>query len=183
MRPPNDSTDRVRWFSRTFTFDIEPWAFPNLIERVRGTPARLEERLRGVSPAALVARPGDSWSVQENAGHLFDLEPLWATRLDDFERGTERLSAADLQNRKTHDANHNAAPISDILAGFRRIRMEIVARLEAYDQTMIVRAALHPRLEQPMRLIDFVLFVAEHDDHHLATITALLRGAAGSTRS
>jgi hypothetical protein len=26
-----------------------------------------------------------------------------------------------------------------------------------------------------MRVIDHVLFVAEHDDHHLATITALLR--------
>jgi hypothetical protein len=26
-----------------------------------------------------------------------------------------------------------------------------------------------------MRVIDHVLFVAEHDDHHLATITSLLR--------
>jgi uncharacterized damage-inducible protein DinB len=168
-------SDRVLWFSRTFAFDIEPWAFPNLIERVRGTPARLEERLRGVSPAALTARVGGGWSAQENAGHLLDLEPLWATRLDDFERGAERLSAADLENRRTHEANHNAAALGDILAAFRRARADIVARLEAYDDAMIVRASRHPRLDQPMRLIDFVLFVAEHDDHHLATITTLLR--------
>jgi hypothetical protein len=35
-------------------------------------------------------------------------------------------------------------------------------------------SSLHPRLQQPMRLIDHALFVAEHDDHHLARITELL---------
>jgi uncharacterized damage-inducible protein DinB len=38
------------------------------------------------------------------------------------------------------------------------------------------RSALHPRLGMPMRLVDLMLFVAEHDDHHLASITELARG-------
>jgi hypothetical protein len=41
--------------------------------------------------------------------------------------------------------------------------------------SMIERAAKHPRLGKPMRLIDLVLFVAEHDEHHLARITQLKR--------
>ena len=168
-------TERIRWFSRQFAFDVEPWAYPNIVERIRGTPARLEERLRDVDVAALTTRVGDRWSIQENAGHLLDLEALWLTRLDDFEHGAERLTAADLQNRRTHDANHNGAPIGDILGAFRRERGVFVARLEHYDDAMIARTSLHPRLEQPMRVIDFVLFVAEHDDHHLAAITALMR--------
>jgi uncharacterized damage-inducible protein DinB len=115
------------------------------------------------------------WSIQENAGHLLDLEGVWATRLDDFEAGAERLHPADLQNRATHDANHNAADLVGLLARFRAAREANVRRLDGYDESFITRAALHPRLEQSMRVIDLVLFVAEHDDHHLATITALLR--------
>jgi uncharacterized damage-inducible protein DinB len=168
-------SERQRWFSRTFTFDVEPWAYPNLVERVRGTPARLEERLRGLDVDTLTARPDDRWSIQENAGHLLDLEPIWTARLDDFERSAERLRAADLENRRTHEANHNASSIADILASFRRARTAFVERLEGYDDALIARTALHPRLAQPMRVIDHVLFVAEHDDHHLAAITALRR--------
>lgn len=173
---PNAMVERKPWFARRFNFDLEPWAFPNLIERLRGTPARLEERLRALDSTTLTARVDGRWSIQENAGHLLDLEPLWAARLDDFERGAERLSVADLQNRSTSEANHNASPLSEILAGFRREREAIVRRLEGYDESVIVRTSLHPRLEQPMRVIDHVLFVAEHDDHHLATITALISG-------
>jgi hypothetical protein len=33
---------------------------------------------------------------------------------------------------------------------------------------------LHPRLKQPMRLVDHLYFVAEHDDHHLATIREMM---------
>jgi hypothetical protein len=33
---------------------------------------------------------------------------------------------------------------------------------------------MHPRLKQPMRLVDHLFFVAEHDDHHLALIRELL---------
>ncbi|HUQ82485.1 MAG TPA: DinB family protein [Gemmatimonadaceae bacterium] len=176
-------TDRMRWFSRKFAFDVEPWAFPNLLERVRGTPARLEERLRALDTPTLTTRVSDQWSIQENAGHMLDLEPLWATRFDDFERGADRLSAADLENRKTHDANHNATSLESILAGFRRARAEIVTRLERYDEAMTTRTSRHPRLDQPMRVIDLTLFVAEHDDHHLATMSVLLRELRSRTRS
>lgn len=172
---PNASVERKAWFSRRFVFDLEPWAFPNLVERLRGTPARLEDRLRGLDGATRTTRVDGKWSIQENAGHLLDLEPLWAVRLDDFERGAERLSAADLRNQRTDQANHNASNLADLLAAFRREREAIVSRLERYDEGLIVRTSRHPRLEQPMRVIDHVLFVAEHDDHHLATITSLLR--------
>jgi hypothetical protein len=38
--------------------------------------------------------------------------------------------------------------------------------------------AHHPRLEQPMTVVDLCFFVAEHDDHHLAAITSLRGGSA-----
>jgi hypothetical protein len=51
----------------------------------------------------------------------------------------------------------------------------LVTQLEGADQADWVRSALHPRLKTPMRLLDLAFFVAEHDDHHLATISELLR--------
>ena len=37
----------------------------------------------------------------------------------------------------------------------------------------LARTALHPRLRQPMSVVDLCFFVAEHDDHHLRTIDEL----------
>lgn len=163
------------WFERTFDFTVPISRFPGLLERLRGTPARLEERVREL-PAALLTRPqGDKWSVQENIGHLSDVEPLWMRRAEQLFAGESELVAADLTNRRTREANHNARPLSDVLADFRSQRNRLVRFLSTANPAILARTALHPRLRTPMRLIDLAVFVAEHDDHHLATITELAR--------
>lgn len=167
------------WFDRKFTFDMPIWMYPNIVERVRGTPARVEERAQSVTPDILTARDGERWSIQENVGHLWDLESLFIGRLDDFESGRGELRPADLDNTKTHDANHNQGSIETILEGFRAERQRMVDRLDSYDEAFVMRAALHPRLKQPMRVLDLALFVAEHDDHHMARITEVLRMLSG----
>jgi len=169
------------WFDRKFALGLPAEAFPDLMERVRGTPARLEERVRGLDRDALVRRTGDAWSIQENVGHLGDLEPLWAGRLDDFLSGLEQLRPADLQNRATHEALHNEASMGALLAAFRARRFETVARMEALSLRDLTRAALHPRLAQPMTIVDHFFFVAEHDDHHLAAIGELIRAPRGGS--
>jgi hypothetical protein len=138
----------MEWFKRKFSFDLSVEMFPNVVERLRGTPSRLEELTRGLSQEELTRRVGDKWSIQEQAGHLLDLEELGMKRLDDFEAGREALTAADLTNRKTHEANHNTDPIENILARFRQERMAFVARLDSYDDAFVNRVALHPRLNQ-----------------------------------
>lgn len=163
------------WFERQFNLDLPAWMYPNILERLRGTPARLEELTAGLSPEIRTRRTGDEWSLQENAGHLWDMESLWVGRLDDFLNGIETLRVADLTNRKTYNANHNASPLENILSSFRRERTAFLARLDSLDESTILRTALHPRLQQPMSIIDHVYFVAEHDDHHLAQITRLKR--------
>ncbi len=173
MAPRGETS--LKWFDRQFRFDAPSSLFPNVVERLRGTPSRLEERLSDVERDRLVSRPdGGGWSIQENAGHLLDLEPLWKGRVDDFLEGENSLRAADLTNAGTHDARHNDRPIGEILRDFRRAREELVTALESLRPEDADRVAKHPRLGQPMRLIDHAWFVAEHDDHHLATITALL---------
>jgi hypothetical protein len=166
---------RLEWFKRKFTFDGLPlWMYPNVVERLRGVPARLEDLTRSL-PQGILTWSDGKWSMQEHAGHLLDLEILGMHRLDDYEAGRETLHAADLQNRKTHEANHNADSIENILTRFRAERIEFVRRLDEYDEAFIQRTALHPRLQMKLRVLDLCFFIAEHDDHHLARISELRR--------
>jgi uncharacterized damage-inducible protein DinB len=165
----------LRWTDRRFTFDLPEALFPVVIERLRGTPARIEDKVRALSPEILTQRDGDAWSIQEHVGHLLDLDGLHAGRLDDFLAGAAVLRPADMGNRKTWEAAHNERPIQDLLRAFRRERELFVARLDAWDPGLLSRTALHPRLEQPMQVIDMAFFTAEHDDHHLTRMTELAR--------
>ncbi len=158
------------WFERKFAFTFPAEQYPNLCIRLRGTPARLEEMVRGIPRDVLLNKPGDKWSAQEHVGHLLDLESLWMARVDDFLRDGETLTVADLANRRTHEANHNASELTEILAGFRTARLRLVDRVGTFQPSVFTRSLLHPRLKQPMRLVDHLYFVAEHDDHHLARI-------------
>jgi uncharacterized damage-inducible protein DinB len=163
------------WFERKFEFTFPLQLYPNLCARLRGTPARLEELLRNRPQTLLVKKTGDQWSIQEQAGHLLDLEPLWLARVEDFIADRAELTPADLTNRKTHEAAHNTRPLQEVLGEFRQARVQLVSRAEQLDPAQFARAILHPRLKQPMRLIDHLYFVAEHDDHHLARIWEMLK--------
>ena len=166
------------WFERKFKFEFPVELYPNLCMRLRGAPARLEELVRDLATEQLVRQLDGKWSMQENAGHLLDLEALWLTRLDDYRTGAETLAPADLTNRKTFEACYNQRPLAEILAAFRRARADTMERLESFPAPLFARTALHPRLKTPMRLVDLLYFVAEHDDHHLAHIWELRRQLA-----
>jgi len=165
------------WFERKFAFSFPVEHWPSLCARLRGTPARLEESLRGRMREILVRKVAGKWSAQEHAGHLLDLETLWLARVEDYVAGTEQLTVADLQNRKTDDANHNAQPLEQILTEFRAARRILLKRVEELDASLFSRAIPHPRLKTPMRLVDHLYFIAEHDDHHLARIWEMVHGA------
>lgn len=164
---------KVKWFDRNFNFSTEQNIFPSIIERLRGTPARLEEKFKSIQAGMLEIKPGNTWSIKENLGHLTDLEPLWQGRLEDVINGEVEMRPIDLANRKTDQANHNSKSIEELLLAFRLIRVKTVATLQELDEESIFKSALHPRLKTPMRTMDLFLFVAEHDDHHLVRITEL----------
>jgi len=167
----------MRWFDRSFPLEIPVWMHPNILERLRGTPARIEERVQNIKDDLLLRRFQEKWSIKENIGHLLDLESLWQERLDDFSAGAQKLRPADLENRKTAQANHNAKPCGDILKNFRAARQALTLRLESLGEAELRRSALHPRLGKPMSVVDMMFFIAEHDDHHAAAISRIMREA------
>src|SRR5437763_1973193 len=113
---------KLRWVERKFNFDFPLGLYPDVIERVRGTPARVEDRVRDLPTSILTRRHENTWSIQENIGHLLDLEELHLGRLDDYAANAETLRAADMSNRATHEACHNERSLVELVGAFRQER-------------------------------------------------------------
>jgi uncharacterized damage-inducible protein DinB len=165
---------QLPWVQRTFSFDFPVEIWPDVVERFRGAPARVEDRVKGLSREALTRSDG-GWSIQENVGHLMDLESLWDARLDDFLAGAAELRAADITNRATTEAGHNLREIGGLLRAFRSRRERAAGRLGTLNEADFSRTSIHPRLKVKMRLVDAVAFVCAHDDYHLARIGELVQ--------
>ena len=164
----------TKWIDRKFNFDLPVGVFPWIVERLRGTPARIEELVKTIPGSLLTIKPDGKWSIQENIGHLIKVEELHDSRIDDYLAGKDTLRPADMKNRRTHEADYNDQNIADIMRSFRSVRMNFLTRLEQQDETIVARLSHHPRLNMPMRLIDMAYFAAELDDYHLAVIRRLL---------
>lgn len=162
------------WFERKFEFNFPVGYFPVILERLRGTIPRIESSVKNKTDEELISKTEGSWSVKEQIGHLYDLEELWFGRIQDFLSGKEILRAADLNNTKTHEANHNLRRIDDLLQQFSLARNKLIEKVKDIDEATAALTSLHPRLKTPMRLIDSLFFIAEHDDHHLAKMRELL---------
>ena len=161
---------RTEWFKREFPVIADNGVLPSIIERLSGTPARLEELAGQLPPALLTAKSKEKWTIKEEMGHLSDMEPLWLGRLEDLINGLAELRVADLTNQTTHTAGHDATETNLLLQRFRDHRHRLVSRLYNLSDGQLTNTSLHPRLKTPMRIVDLAYFVAEHDDHHLAGI-------------
>jgi uncharacterized damage-inducible protein DinB len=162
------------WFQRRFHFDFPVGMFPIIFSRLEGSIFRMYTLLANADDD-LCSRRLNGWSVKEHLGHLTDLEQLWWERLQDFQQEKPVLTAADMSNKKTNEARHNEKALEHLLEDFSIERQKILEAIYAFDEEMLNRTALHPRLNQPMRLLDSLFFVAEHDDHHIAALSNLLR--------
>jgi hypothetical protein len=171
-RPRLPSVQQISWVDRTFDHQLSPEHFPAVLERFRGAPIRAGELMPALR-AVRLARPNGKWSMQEHLGHLLDLEELGERRLRDFESKAPRLSAADMTNRKTDEADHNQAECWDLLERFRAARESLCRKLELLSPDVIAHRAEHPRLKRPMNVPEWVFFMCEHDDHHLLRLREL----------
>jgi len=165
---------RTNWFDRNFPPVEDNGLLPGIIERLEGTPARLAEKIGRLPVDPDKGLPTGKWSVKKEIGHLTDLEPLWYERLFQVIGGVPDMKAADLTNRKTHETPHDAKTYGELVAEFRTEREKFIAKLRSLKDDDLNKTSLHPRLKTPMKVIDLALFVAEHDDHHLAQMTVLM---------
>jgi uncharacterized damage-inducible protein DinB len=166
---------KVPWHGRQFEFSLPVTMFPNVLERLRGTPARLADLLKNVDPTILSRRDGNSWSIQEVIGHLILTDTLLLDRIDDFVQRLDRLRPVDQRSQSNSIPEYNGKEIDSILKEFRKIREQYITRLESLSDDDFIHSSVHPRLNQSMRIVDQMYLAAEHDDHHLVRISELKR--------
>lgn len=166
---------KAAWNERRFEFSLPVSMFPNVLERLRGTPARLEDLLKSVKPTILSRRKGNSWSIKENIGHLILTETLLLGRIEDFVQRLNRLRPVDQGSQNNSLPEYDEKEIDSILEEYRQTRQQYVSRLESLSDDDFNHPAEHPGLMQTMRIVDQMYFAAEHDDHHLARISELKR--------
>src|ERR1700694_5971145 len=165
------------WIERSFHFDFSPGLFPVIFSRLEGSIFRLYSLLSNADDEAC-SRQERGWAVKQHVGHLFALEELWWQRLQDFLLDRPVLSAADMSNARTEAAAHQEKTLEQLLDQFTIERQKMLEAVYVMDEPTLLKTALHPRLNQPMRLVDALFFVAEHDDHHIAALSDLLRQPA-----
>jgi uncharacterized damage-inducible protein DinB len=166
---------KTPWLERKFSFDFPVSHFPVIAERLRGTPARIEDMVKNISDTQLRVKKENGWSIKEHIGHLNDLEELHERRLQEYLDGKDKLTPADMSNAKTYGANHNDTPVAELVAALRATRNAFIKKTERLTEEQLSRIALHPRLQQRIRLVDMFFFVAEHDDQHITTMRELLQ--------
>lgn len=167
---------RTKWFERKFPIIEDSSLLLDIIERLEGTGLRIENKLHNSGKSYLQSTANYKWSIKKQVGHLSDLEPLWLERVRQIKAGENELKAADLSNRKTEEASHDEERVKDLIARFAQQRTLLIAELRSCTADQLTNQSKHPRLGTPMKLVDLAYFVAEHDDHHLATIQEMLNG-------
>lgn len=172
---------RQKWFDKKFKLDFSQDHYGSVLMKLRETPEKIAQLVFSMPEEILTKRIENRWSIQENIGHLIDLEELHDGRIDDFIDGKEILRPADLNNRKTDEANHDSKNIDELLNQLRSVRENFVKRMKHLDIQILTRSSKHPRLNQPMRPIDMAQFILEHDEHHIETIKELIKSFSART--
>ena len=167
--------ERQKWFDKKFRFELSQDNYDLILNRLKENPDKISLLISALPMEVLTKKVDNRWSIQENVGHLIDLEELHDGRIDDFIAGKEILRPADLNNRKTEEANHNNKNISELLVRLKMVRENFIKRMKQLDAKVQSKSSIHPRLKQPMRPIDMAQFVLEHDEHHIETIKDLIK--------
>lgn len=162
---------KLEWFERQFTFGLPEGMLPFYLERLEGTIARIENKVAGIPDKILSNKLDGKWSVKENIAHLAEVDEIALKRIDEMKQGVSPMSPAVIQPGK----DYNVIPVGEVVSFFRTNRNKNLQKYDGLAEADLKKSALHPRLKVIMNPVDLAWFDAEHDDHHLARISEILK--------
>lgn len=161
---------KLEWFEREFNFGLPAGMLPFYIERLHGTIARIESKVKGVSEEILSHKLDAKWSVKQNIGHLAEVDEIAIKRIEEMIAGISPMSPAVFEPRQ----DYNQQPVNEVVAYFRENRIKNINRYKTVSDIDLKNASLHPRLKINMTPVDLAWFDAEHDDHHLVRMGEII---------
>lgn len=159
----------LRWFDRKMTFGLPKEMLPFYLERLDGTAARIEQKVRGLIDSQLSLRPDEKWSIKQHIGHLAEVDQIANKRIGEMRRGLDVMSPAVFEPQ-----DYNPWPVEKVIAFFRATRNSNLETYRAIPENELLKSSLHPRLKVQMTPVDLAWFDAEHDDHHLVKINEII---------
>ncbi len=168
------------WNERQLTFGRGTDELPLLVERVLGTPARIMLLVQGLPLERISMRVTGRWSVKDHLAHLILLDERMEVRADDLQARRSRLTPVVLDDQDRYLSIHRHRPFGDMVEEFRLRRNYLVGRFVQLDAAALEHRAEHPCRGMSMSAADQLLFIAEHDDHHLALMRSAVQAQQGS---
>jgi len=157
------------WFERKLQFGLPPEMLPFYLERLRGTPVRLHEKIN-LLPDEILSTPClGKWSVKQTIGHLAEVDQIANKRIDEMVAGVHLLSPAVFEPKE-----YNSWTVEQVLNFFRSTRSANLAKYASLGPDQLIKSSLHQRLNTLMTPVDLAWFDAEHDDHHLVKINEII---------
>ncbi len=163
------------WNERHLPFGKGLEELPVLVERALGTPARLVHLTFHEPQERLSLRRSGSWSVKEHIGHLLYLDECMDGRVEDFMSRRPTLCSIELGDQERILALQHKRDLGDLLEEFRLRRNYLMHRVSNMDPGALRHRAQHPCRRIAMSVVDMVMYLAEHDDHHLAQMRSILQ--------
>ena len=120
----------LKWTDRSFQFTFPVEVYPEMIERMRGTPARLEDRLKSLATNILTRRDGEALVDSGKRRTSADLESLVQQSIDEYLAGAKSSSCGRHVESQNPRSRSNELAMSIILSDFREQRMHLVDRLD-----------------------------------------------------
>jgi hypothetical protein len=159
----------IPWFERNLTFGRPAEMLPYYLERLLGTAARIEEKVKGIANDVLSNKLDGKWSVKQNIGHLAEVDEIANKRISEMISGVPVMSPAVFEPK-----DYNPLPIEKVIDHFRSTRALNLLKYQSLTAVDLRKVSQHPRLKLPMTPVDLAWFDAEHDDHHLVRISEII---------
>ena len=161
---------KISWLDRQLTFGLPVGMLPFYLERMDGTYARLQVKVKGIDESVLSNKLDGKWSVKQNIGHLAEVDEISLIRIEEMLNGISPMTSAVFDNKQ----DFNAQSIEDVLKYFLKSRQQSQKRFRSLNEVELTKSSVHPRFKLLMTPVDLAWFQAEHDDHHLVRIHEIL---------
>lgn len=169
----------IPWNERQLAFGKGMDELPLLVERALGTPARIMLLVQGLPLERITMRIHGRWSLKDHLTHLILLDERLEVRADDLEARRSTLSPVEMGDQERFLSSNRDRPFGDMVEEFRLRRNYLVQRFVELDAAALQHRAEHPCRGMAMTAADQLLFIAEHDDHHLALMRAAVHAQQG----
>lgn len=161
---------KLNWLERNFEFGLPLTMLPFYLERLQGTSARIEMKVKDIREEILSTKLDGKWSIKENIGHLADVDEIANKRIGEMLSGISPMTPAVIQPQK----DYNKKNIAEVVRHFDKNRKKNLDRYKSLSDDDLKKFSLHPRLKVNMTPVDLAFFDAEHDDHHLVRISEII---------